>query len=128
MWQKSTTTHQIRFQLSTISDEYKNLISSFNQSMNGKYTEIIQIERIQNERWYVQYLAHYKDFKRRLNSDTERRLYHGCSEQAANSIIEDCFNRSFAGVHGKSDCVSCLITSESHLCRNIVWFWCLFFI
>ncbi|CAF4944171.1 unnamed protein product, partial [Rotaria sp. Silwood1] len=31
---------------------------------------------------------------------TEKRLYHGCPEKAANSIIEDCFNRSFAGVNG----------------------------
>ncbi len=69
--------------------------------MKGKYTQIIRVERIQNERWYMQYLAHDKDFKRRLNTDTEKRLYHGCPEQAANSIIEDCFNRSFAGVNGK---------------------------
>ncbi|CAF3850977.1 unnamed protein product [Rotaria sordida] len=32
--------------------------------------------------------------------DTEKRLYHGCPEQAASLIMEDCFNRSFAGVNG----------------------------
>ncbi|CAF3082703.1 unnamed protein product [Rotaria sp. Silwood2] len=32
--------------------------------------------------------------------DTEKRLYHGCPEHAANLIIEDCFNRSFAGKNG----------------------------
>ncbi|CAF3972280.1 unnamed protein product [Rotaria sp. Silwood2] len=68
--------------------------------MKGKYTKIIKIERIQNERWLMQYLAHSRGFKRRLNIDTEKRLYHGCSEEAANSIIEDCFNRSFAGANG----------------------------
>jgi hypothetical protein len=78
--------------------------------MKDKYTEIIRIERIQNERWYMQYLAHRKDFEKRLNTDTERRLYHGCSEKAANSIIEDCFNRSFAGVHGKFNlCAFCVV-------------------
>jgi hypothetical protein len=49
----------------------------------------------------MQYLAHHEDFKKRLSTDTEKRLYHGCPEQAANSIIEDCFNRSFAGVNGR---------------------------
>ncbi len=69
--------------------------------MKGKYTQIVRIERIQNTRWYMQYLAHHTDFKRRLNMDTEKNLYHGCPQQAANSIIEDGFNRSFAGVNGK---------------------------
>ena len=63
---------------------------------------MIKVERIQNERWYMQYIAHSKDFKKRLNENTEKRLYHGCPEQAADSIIKDCFNRSFAGVNGIS--------------------------
>jgi hypothetical protein len=99
-WEKSTENKK-RFVLSTTSDEYKSIVSNFDQSMKGNYTNIIRIERIQNERWYMQYLAHSRDFKRRLNTDTEKRLYHGCPEQAANLIIEDCFNRSFAGVNGK---------------------------
>ncbi|CAF4220377.1 unnamed protein product, partial [Rotaria magnacalcarata] len=32
--------------------------------------------------------------------DTEKRLYHGCPEQAANAIIVEGFNRSYAGEHG----------------------------
>jgi hypothetical protein len=75
--------------------------------MKGKYTQIIQIERIQNERWHTQYSAHSRDFKKRLNTNTEKRLYHGCPEDAANSIMEDCFNRSLAGVHGMFNCCSC---------------------
>jgi hypothetical protein len=69
--------------------------------MKGRYTQIISIERIQNERWYMQYLAHSKDFERRLKIDTEKLLYHGCPEQAANAIVDDGFNRSFAGKNGK---------------------------
>jgi hypothetical protein len=69
--------------------------------MKDNYTEIIRIERIQNERWYMQYVAHWKDFKKRLNADTERHLYHGCCEESCNPIIADGFNRSFAGVNGK---------------------------
>jgi len=68
--------------------------------MKGKVKNIIKIERIQNERWYFQYLAHKKDFIKRLKKDTEKRLYHGCPQNATNLIIEDCFNRSFAGVNG----------------------------
>jgi hypothetical protein len=68
--------------------------------MNEYYTEIIKLERIQNERWYMQYIAHRKDFRKRLGMDTEKRLYHGCPEIPADAIIKDCFNRSFAGVNG----------------------------
>jgi hypothetical protein len=100
IWEKSTE-DKIRFVLSTTSDEYKSIVSNFDQAMKGQYTQIIRIERIHNERWYMQYLAHSKDFKKRLKKDTEKRLYHGCPENAANSIIEDCFNRSFAGANGK---------------------------
>ncbi|CAF3559154.1 unnamed protein product [Rotaria socialis] len=98
-WEKSAE-DKIRFTLSTKVHEYKSIVSNFDQAMKGKYTNIIKIERIQNERWYMQYLAHSKDFRKRLEMNTEKRLYHGCPEQAANAIIADCFNRSYAGVNG----------------------------
>ncbi|CAF4093803.1 unnamed protein product, partial [Rotaria sordida] len=98
-WEKSTE-HKARFTLATTTNEYTSIASDFRQAMKGKYTQIIKIERIQNKRWYMQYLAHKEDFERRLHRDTERILYHGCPEQAASSIIEDCFNRSFAGENG----------------------------
>ena len=89
------------FELSPNSREFQEVKQKFNDAMQILAKEIIRIERIQNERWYVQYLAHQKDFKSRLNNDTERCLFHGCPEQAANSIITDCFNRSHAGANGK---------------------------
>jgi hypothetical protein len=92
--------NQLRVIVPKNTDEYKLLVTSFEKALKGKYKEIIKIERIQNERWYMQYMVHSKDFKKRLNEDTEKRLYHGCPEQAASSIIQDCFNRSFAGVNG----------------------------
>lgn len=85
-----------------MADEYKSLVSNFDQTMKGHYMKIIHIERVQNERWYKQYSAHYEDFLKRFKYDTEKRLYHGCPDHAANLIIEDCFNRSFAGVNGNS--------------------------
>ncbi|CAF4121313.1 unnamed protein product [Rotaria sp. Silwood2] len=99
-WEKSSE-HKIRIKLSPIADEYRSIVSNFDQAMKENYTKITKIERIQNERWYMQYLAHKEDFERRLNMNTEKILYHGCPEQAAHSIIQDCFNRSFAGVNGK---------------------------
>ena len=100
-WQHSND-DQLRFIVPKDTDEYKSISNNFHTAMKGQYKEIIKLERIQNERWYMQYMAHSKDFKKRLNEDTEKRLYHGCPEQAADSIIKDCFNRSFAGVNGIS--------------------------
>lgn len=68
--------------------------------MKGKLKEIIFIERIQNQRWYLQYLQHKKEFFKRLNENTEKILYHSSSFKLVNTIINDCFNRSFAGLHG----------------------------
>ncbi|CAF4004110.1 unnamed protein product, partial [Rotaria sordida] len=98
-WEKSRK-NKICFELSNTADEYKSIVTNFNLPMKGKYTQIIRIERIQNERWYIQYLAHSRNFKKYLDKDTEKCLYHGCSEEAANAIMKSCFNRSFAGVNG----------------------------
>ncbi|CAM2716734.1 unnamed protein product [Rotaria socialis] len=111
-WEKSAE-HKTRFTLSTKVHEYQTIASNFDSAMKGKYTEVIKIERIQNERWYMQYLAHTKDFRKRLNMDTEKRLYHGCPEQAANTIIEDCFNRSYAGVNGTAYGVGVYFSSDA---------------
>ena len=99
----------MRFGLSARAGEYKSIVTNFDQAMKGKYTQIIRIERIQNERWYIQYLAHSRNFKTLLNTDTEKCLYHGCPEQAASSIMVDGFNRSFAGVNGKVSFDLCVL-------------------
>ena len=101
-WTMSAGEHQRRVKVESKGEEYRKIVEQFNESMKGKYKEIIEIERIQNERWFAQYLAHAKDFEKRLQKNTEKRLFHGCPEQAAIAIIEDCFNRSFAGVNGSS--------------------------
>lgn len=99
-WEKINGNEK-RFAVSRDSDEYKSIKSTFDQAMGNQYREMIKIERIQNERWYRQYLAHRQDFQKRLNSDTEKRLYHGCPSTAVESIVEGGFNRSYAGVNGK---------------------------
>ncbi|CAF0927005.1 unnamed protein product [Adineta ricciae] len=58
---------------------------------------IIQIERIQNQRWFKQYSAHDFEFRQKLGKQTEQWLFHGCDEQASRNIEMECFNRSYAG-------------------------------
>ena len=87
----------IRCFLDDRDSDYIKVVTQFNQTMAGKYTWI-QVERIQNQRWYTAYKAfkHYSKQK-----DTEQLLFHGCPETSADMIIHSCFNRSFAGVNGK---------------------------
>lgn len=63
--------------------------------------EIIKIERIQNETWYIQYSALRQEFTARLKEINEKHLYHGCPQESASKIIDSWFNRSFAGVNGR---------------------------
>ncbi|CAF1208361.1 unnamed protein product [Rotaria sordida] len=105
--------NSFRFIVSFKLDEYKTIADEFYRAMKGKIKRIIQIERIQNERWYFQYLAHKKDFFKRLNKNTEKRLYHGCPSNAVDSIIADCFNRSFAGLNGTSYGIGVYFSSDA---------------
>ncbi|CAF3698920.1 unnamed protein product [Rotaria sp. Silwood1] len=111
-WQK-TNENKLKFILSKNTNEYNSISAKFEAAMKGHYKRLIKIERIQNERWFMQYLAHRADFIKRLNKDTEKSLYHGCCEQAANLIIEDCFNRSFAGVNGTAFGVGVYFSSNA---------------
>jgi hypothetical protein len=106
---ESAKEDQLRITIPRNTTEYNSIINKFDSTMKKNYTEIIKLERIQNERWYMQYMAHWKGLKKRLNEDTEKRLYHGCPESATDLIIQDCFNRSFAGVNGNSFSRCCII-------------------
>ncbi|CAF4714682.1 unnamed protein product, partial [Rotaria sp. Silwood1] len=89
-----------RVSLQQSSKEYQDVLQKFNITMNNQYTQIIKIERIQNERWYKQYAAHRDEYKQRYRQLDERLLFHGCLGTSANQIVQECFNRSFAGVNG----------------------------
>jgi hypothetical protein len=98
--------------LDSSSDEYTMVINEFWSTMKSKScNEILRIELVWNERWYKQYMIHKADFSQRLQNNTEKYLFHGCSESAANSIIKECFNRSYAGIHGKYHDISYLFFS-----------------
>ncbi|CAF5154278.1 unnamed protein product, partial [Rotaria magnacalcarata] len=98
MWEDSDQNCK-RITLQSSSKEYQDVLARFHVTMLGKYLQIVKIERIQNERWYKQYDAHREDFKRRYPNIDERLLFHGCPSTSADQIIQECFNRSFAGVN-----------------------------
>lgn len=77
--------------------ECETVLKLFNETMSERYKQI-QIERIQNQRWYRAYKT-YKQYAK--HKDSEKMLFHGCPETSADMIIHTCFNRSFAGVNGK---------------------------
>ncbi|CAF4161771.1 unnamed protein product, partial [Adineta steineri] len=85
------------------------------------YSRIIRIERVQNERWFRQYQIHKSEFYRRLQQDTEQRLFHGCAggESAVKSIVEYGFNRSLAGTkHGTAYGLGVYFSSKASESHN----------
>ena len=84
------------------SDDYNAVIKIFYKTMPSELCKkILRVENIVNKRWFEQYETHSKAFYQRLNKNTEKRLFHGCSEDAAKSIINGNFDRSYAGQHGE---------------------------
>ena len=79
------------------------VLQEFRSSMPHKlYKEIVRIENIRNKGWYRQYFIWQNKmiFYSQIKQNTEKCLFHGCSEQAANNIMKEFFNRGFAGAHG----------------------------
>ncbi|CAF0778753.1 unnamed protein product [Rotaria sordida] len=94
-WDLSALNNLTRYILDPETEEYKFVANNFHQTL--PLNQIVQIERIQNRRWYRQYDAHKEDFIERYGKSTERWLFHGCREsRSAEAIIRDCFNRSHA--------------------------------
>ncbi|CAF0989356.1 unnamed protein product [Adineta ricciae] len=89
-----------RVTLLSSSKEFKDVLAKFDETMKENYRAIVKIERIQNERWYKQYAAHRDEFTQRYTQPDERLLFHGCNKVSADKIINECFNRAFAGVNG----------------------------
>jgi hypothetical protein len=136
-WDMTNGVYNLRINVPVESQESQLVLLDFHQTMfNLNYQpRVIRIERIQNERWFHQYEIHKKEFRRRLQQDTEQRLYHGCAdgETAVKSIIDGGFNRSLAGTqHGKMlsnlqntypvqhslETVNCLIKCDDTFQRN----------
>jgi hypothetical protein len=94
-WEQNKNNNLIK--LETLSSEYQEIVAKLNLNKFGNRT-IISIERVQNERLYIQYLAHKKHFEER-NSKTvnEKTLYHGTTSDSVTNIWKFGFNRSYAG-------------------------------
>ncbi|CAF0814856.1 unnamed protein product [Rotaria sordida] len=93
-WDQSSLHNLSRYILQPNTEEYKFVADNFHKTLPSN--QIVQIERIQNRRWYRQYDAHKDDFIERYGTSTEQWLFHGCKSQSVDAIISDCFNRSHA--------------------------------
>lgn len=90
-----------KYQLSSTDSQYREVTRQFWVTMTANLCkEIVAIELIRNDSWAKQYQILKEEFAQRLHHDTEKLLFHGCSESAANSIINTNFDRSYAGQHG----------------------------
>ena len=98
--------------------------TGIHETMLNSYNCIKSIERIQNQRWYKQYAAHRKAMNERFKQENEKQLFHGFNKKSADSIVEECFNRSYAGINGKF--INYLLIYIKLLIRYALWKGCLF--
>ena len=90
--------------LAPSTDEYAQVLKRFDETMTPQmFRQIIRVELIWNKLWYRQYQIHYEEFRKRLGENTEKWLFHGCSDESSKSIIKRYFDRSYAGAHGKRE-------------------------
>ncbi|CAF0895758.1 unnamed protein product [Didymodactylos carnosus] len=112
-WSQTETNADFRFQVTPDSTEYISVERKFNETLTSNYyslystkrtrshnLKIIRLERIQNLLWFDKYMTVKNEFDRRLIKETEKCLYHGCSQGAAHTIIEQCFDANLIGKHG----------------------------
>lgn len=99
-WQQNKSCHLIS--LDSSSKEYQEIVAKMNSHKFGNRA-IVSIERIQNLRLYIQYLAHKKHFEDRNSKFVdERTLYHGTTTDSVVNIWKFGFNRSYAGKNATS--------------------------
>ena len=83
--------------------EYDEVKDSLDCTMQGKYSSIVKIQRVQNPVLYTQYTVKKKEVDKQNppKIQNERLLFHGTSIDTCSKINELGFNRSFAGKNGK---------------------------
>ena len=84
------------------SQEYKDALRHFQNSLPPSACQIIELKRIQNPHLYQQYSMMKALMKYDVSSDCqlERELYHGTNKAACEPINHQGFNRTFAGKNG----------------------------
>lgn len=86
------------------SAEFKNVETNFNQTMTGRYTKIVSIQRLQVPVLYQQYAVRKREIEKRnpKGHQNERWLWHGTSPDTLAKInTARGFDRNFAGKNGK---------------------------
>ena len=114
---KEDTDHLV--DLSQHSGEYREVSQAFRQTIS--YYKIKKIQRIQNPKLWSQYAARKKtmDKENPHGMQNERKLFHGCTEGAIQSINHSGFNASNAGrkgvcMHVYSICVVLCVSVYAH--------------
>ena len=89
--------------LDSKSSEYVEVQQRFDQTMQGHYRRIVQIERIQNPALYLPYVGRRKQMDKQNppGHQNERLLFHGTAVETCPKINRNGFNRSFAGKNGR---------------------------
>ena len=79
------------------SNEYNDVLSKFDLTMKGRYTNIVSIQRMQNPIQYGQYVARKREMEKRnpTGCKNELMLFHGTKPNVVESINTQGFNRSF---------------------------------
>ncbi|XP_072911196.1 protein mono-ADP-ribosyltransferase PARP10 [Hemitrygon akajei] len=85
-------------QLNESTEEYTKMTSHFFKTLKDLHDKIriIKVEKVHNPLLYQQYMLK-KTSMEATQTDVERVLYHGTSEQSAKEIYVHGFNRSFCG-------------------------------
>ncbi|XP_070569403.1 protein mono-ADP-ribosyltransferase PARP14-like [Ptychodera flava] len=97
-WDYMLPTHRSKSViLNPLSKEYKEIDTLFRKTYTPRMT--VQIQRIQNEKLYRQYIRNKQniDAKNPQGTVNERRLFHGTSADTIEKINSGGFNRIFAG-------------------------------
>ena len=80
------------------SNEFRNVAADF----DGGASSIVRIQRIENTVWLLQYLNQKELVDAKTGHDeTEKLLFHGCSYDAAEQILQQGFDHNRIGSHGK---------------------------
>ena len=94
------TVHTV--QLLPGSSEYQDVVNKFQVTARG--VNITKIERVQNPHLYQSYMVKKRKMDKDIGGNSERQLFHGTNSNNIISINTQGFNRSYAGVNGKSPC------------------------
>ena len=80
------------------SPEYQNVLSRFQATARGMYTQ--KIERIQNPHLYKQYMVRKQKMDKDNGGNNERQLFHGTKAKNIRAINAQGFNKNFCGLNG----------------------------